>query len=229
MALETLFFVSCMGILMMALVWLIITGYQRQRNWVVLKETYDKHKRASEKLKFTCVGTVVDAVKVKIPYDKVVEIPAYVDSRNSILDQEFEMEYASGRNYSHIFEYYQLIQFDPEEFLEAFQVCVNTDMDKIKEARIHWEIMYIELCRIAQSIIDGKHDLILAFYKPITEDTYNNFVSIEREKEDALTSIFSFQLFSEDEQSTDEMVLITEVTKDSEYSSAMEIEKHEEK
>jgi hypothetical protein len=128
---------------------------------------YKIHQKASEKIGFDCPGMVVDTVKVQIPYEKIAVV------RTPFLDRTLRMEYASGKDYSHVVEYYQLVSIDVDKFLAGLQACVNENASEIEEARVTWEPVYQELYTIAsdiQSECSQGVDSVFGFYKRITKE-----------------------------------------------------------
>ncbi|MHA1679755.1 MAG: hypothetical protein ACTSUE_02025, partial [Promethearchaeota archaeon] len=200
-----LIFLAFMAMVAVAFVWVIVSTYKRQSTWVEMRKQYEKHQSAAMELSFVCKGTAVDMAKVKVPYDRVIEITTYTKPYVCIQDQG-EIEYASGKEYSYRTEYYHVISVDPKEFAMELQKCVNDNLSDIEDARIHWEHIMEKLMNITEMIScenktegDSEEEFdecMLVVYKPITKKEYQS------ESDYSLkTVLLRFQPFSMDIES----------------------------
>jgi len=172
------------GVILGAMIWIFISAYQSQKEWSSRHENYQKAQKVCENLYFSFRGTAIDAMRLRISDERVVDMNEYAKLNRGDVDKMNRFgarygEYVSGTDYFQDYEYYYLVSADPNELLTKLRNLVNENMETIQEASIYWgpilKDMEGTLKSLACEDTDHPRASILGFYWPITKEQFNTF------------------------------------------------------
>ncbi len=184
-------------VLSVAFLWAVYSSYKRHIRMTESRDEFRDHLARSGDLTFTCSAMVVDYAKVKVERMGVEVIDAYIKPTDGHV-YPLSVEYALGRVKDYTYNYYEIYEMDPVEYLKELQDCVNSNMEDIHKARPCWDIIYGELTEdvsnfIQKNVVNDVMDVnpkdsacVFGFFYPIGKKEY------EDAKEN--TSVFSITM-----------------------------------